>query len=131
MKNKLDFFKVLNDSNLPIKKHLFIYILSLLDAKTQELELLTGYFGEKQLTASVLAWFEVYKPIIEWWITLWAWTQLANHANAVDLAEYKKLTDHCYKKTLSFLNSSEYKQALTLIEEEKDKMPGFSTIRLF
>lgn len=87
-------------------------------SETQERTLLNGYFGKKQVSTSVLAWFEVYKPIISWWITLWSFLQLANKADAVDLEEYRRLGNAYYQKTCTFLESDAFKNAYTHIDEE-------------
>ncbi|WP_026253874.1 phosphotransferase family protein [Legionella shakespearei] len=87
--------------------------------KDQELTLLTTYFGESGVTDSVLAWVEMYKPVIEWWITIWSWTQVANRADAVDLDSYVRLGDERYQKTVIYLESREYKEAIKLIEEDR------------
>lgn len=87
--------------------------------KQQELFLLNSYFGEK-LTKTILAWFELYKPIITWWITIWSWSQLANKANAVELTSYEKLGKENCQKTLTYLNSEEYTDAFQSVAEEKE-----------
>lgn len=96
----------------------------------QQYDLLTFYFGENQVSQSVLAWFEVYKPIVEWWITAWYWTQLANKANAADSAVYKRSGEICCKTTLAFLKSEAYQNAIKYIEEESAS-PIFSGSRTF
>ncbi|CEG56763.1 phosphotransferase [Legionella fallonii] len=96
----------------------------------QQLQFLTFYFGAEHVTKPVLAWVEVYKPIVEWWITLWYWTQQANKADAVDLEVYQANGDLSFKKTVAYLQSQEYKEATTLIQEEADT-PLFSRSRAF
>lgn len=98
--------------------------------KEQELIYLTAYFGKENLTDSVLAWYTVYKPVVEWWITLWAWTQLANEAKSVDQDTYALLGLERYQKTLMHLWSDEYTNALTVIEEDR-LIPSFSGQRPF
>jgi thiamine kinase-like enzyme len=85
----------------------------------QELTLLSAYFGENGVTDSVLAWVEMYKPVIEWWITIWSWTQVANQADAVDLDSYVRLGAERYQKTAAYLDSRKYKDAIKLIEEDR------------
>lgn len=87
--------------------------------REQELILLTAYFGENGVTDSVLAWVEIYKPVIEWWITIWSWTQVANQADAVDLDSYVRLGAERYQKTVAHLDSREFKDAIKLIEEDR------------
>lgn len=99
-------------------------------SKKQELAYLKDYFGEDGVTESILAWFTVYKPVVEWWITLWSWTQLAQGATAVDLSEYQKLGAERYEKTLAHLNGAEFAEAMTLIESEVDASAQ-NTIRPF
>lgn len=91
-------------------------------SKAQELTLLSSYFDMEHVPEAVLAWAEVYKPIIEWWITIWSWTQMANKSNAVGLEAYKELGETRYKKTLTYLNSEEYKKAFSNIDEETAKV---------
>lgn len=86
--------------------------------REQQLILLKAYFNTEELSGSLLAWIEVYKPIIEWWITIWSWTQLANGANAVDLSSYEQLGFERYHNTLSHLKSEDYVKALALIEAD-------------
>jgi thiamine kinase-like enzyme len=88
-------------------------------SQEQILILLGSYFDTDHVSEAVLAWVEVYKPIIEWWITIWSWTQMANKANAVGLEAYEELGETSYKKTLAFLESKEYKKAFSGVEEEK------------
>lgn len=85
----------------------------------QQLTLLTAYFGEGGVTDSVLAWVEVYKPVIEWWITIWSWTQVANQADAVDLEAYVRLGAERYQKTVAYLESQQYKDAVQVIEADR------------
>ncbi|MBN9228652.1 MULTISPECIES: phosphotransferase family protein [Legionella] len=87
-------------------------------SKEQELAYLTEYFG-KEPTNSILAWFTAYKPAVEWWITLWSWTQLANEAKSVSKEAYIKLGAERYAKTLEHLESEEYRDALALIDADK------------
>ncbi|QEY51478.1 phosphotransferase [Legionella longbeachae] len=98
--------------------------------KEQELTYLTAYFGKEKLTDSVFAWYTAYKPVIEWWITLWSWTQLANEAKSVDPEAYAQLGLERYQKTLLHLHSNEYRDALAVIDQER-LMPSFSGQRLF
>ncbi|MCL9684226.1 phosphotransferase family protein [Legionella maioricensis] len=99
-------------------------------SQEQTLILLSSYFDMEHVPEAVLAWVEIYKPIIEWWITIWSWTQMANKANAVGIDAYKELGETCYKKTLIYLNSEEYKSAFSSIEDEKAKVT-FSGHRAF
>lgn len=87
--------------------------------RKQEFTLLTAYFGDDTVSDSVLAWVEVYKPVIEWWITIWSWTQIANEANAVDLESYARLGAERYKNTVLHLESKEYKEAIQVIDADK------------
>lgn len=88
-------------------------------SKEQELIYLTAYFGKEKLTESVLAWFNAYKPVVEWWITLWSWTQLANEAKSVGKNEYESLGKERFAKTLDLLHSEDYKNALAVIDTER------------
>lgn len=88
-------------------------------SKEQELIYLTAYFGKENLTDSILAWFNAYKPVVEWWITLWSWTQLANEAKSVGKNEYENLGKERFAKTLEHLQSDEYQNALAVIEAER------------
>lgn len=88
-------------------------------SKEQELIYLTAYFGKEKLTESVLAWFNAYKPVVEWWITLWSWTQLANEAKSVGKNEYENLGKERFAKTLDLLHSEDYKNALAVIDTER------------
>ncbi|USQ12895.1 phosphotransferase [Legionella lytica] len=88
-------------------------------SKKQEFIYLEAYFGEGLVSESVLAWYQAYKPVIEWWITLWSWMQLAFEATAVDLNEYAKLGEERYARTLEHLDGSEFAQAVELIELER------------
>ncbi|HAT6822062.1 TPA: phosphotransferase [Legionella pneumophila] len=90
--------------------------------REQQLILLKAYFNTEELSGSLLAWIEVYKPIIEWWITIWSWTQLANGANAVDLSSYEQLGLERYHNTLSHLKSEGYVKALALIETDSHSL---------
>ncbi|MGL5741585.1 MAG: phosphotransferase [Legionella sp.] len=73
--------------------------------KEQEVIYLNAYFGKENVTESVLAWLTAYKPVVEWWITLWSWTQLANDAKSVDKDAYIRLGLERYGKTLMYLQS--------------------------
>ncbi|KTD41161.1 phosphotransferase family protein [Legionella parisiensis] len=99
-------------------------------SKEQELIYLTAYFGKEKLTDSVLAWFNAYKPVVEWWITLWSWTQLANEAKSVGKNEYEKLGSERFAKTVDFLQSEEYKDAIAVIDSDRLD-PSFSGHRSF
>lgn len=97
----------------------------------EQLELLLStYFGSEQVSKSVMAWVEVYKPIIEWWITIWSWTQLANKADAVELEAYERLGSERYESTLNCLKSQEFESAMEVIEADKTDM-SFSGKRPF
>lgn len=96
----------------------------------QEHELLAAYFGEKQISKSLLAWVEVYKPIIEWWITIWSWTQIANEANAVEQSAYAKLGNERYKNTLDYLFSDKHMLALLVIDQESTELSGCRSFEL-
>ncbi|HHT0591642.1 TPA: F-box protein [Legionella anisa] len=99
-------------------------------SKEQELIYLTAYFGKEKLTDSILAWFNAYKPVVEWWITLWSWTQLANEAKSVGKNEYENLGKERFAKTLEHLQSDEYQNALAVIEAERLKS-SFTSHRPF
>lgn len=99
-------------------------------SKEQELTFLKAYFGEEELTESILAWFTVYKPVVEWWITLWSWTQLANKAKSVSEEEYAKLGTERFAKTLQHLQSDDYRNALDIINADK-LLPSFNGHRSF
>lgn len=86
--------------------------------KEQELIYLTSYFGKEKLSESLLAWYTAYKPVVEWWITLWSWTQLANNAKAVSKEEYIKLGAERVVKTLKHFQSEEYQHAIDIIERD-------------
>ncbi|QMT60455.1 choline/ethanolamine kinase family protein [Legionella sp. PC997] len=88
-------------------------------SKEQELVYLTAYFGKDRLSDSILAWYTAYKPVVEWWITLWSWTQLANEAKSVSRDEYEKLGAERFVKTLDHLQSDAYQKALVIINEDK------------
>ncbi|HAT8431820.1 TPA: phosphotransferase, partial [Legionella pneumophila] len=90
--------------------------------REQQLILLKAYFNTEELSDSLLAWIEVYKPIIEWWITIWSWTQLANGANAVDLSSYEQLGLERYHSTLSHLKSDDFVKALEVIEADSHSL---------
>ncbi|KTD11183.1 choline kinase [Legionella gratiana] len=98
--------------------------------KEQELTYLTAYFGQEKLTDTVFAWYTAYKPVVEWWITLWSWTQLANEAKSVDPEAYAQLGLERYQKTLMHLQSDEYKNALAVIDTDR-MVPSFSGLRSF
>ncbi len=91
-------------------------------SQAQILILLNSYLDMESVPEAVLDWVEVYKPIIEWWITIWSWTQMLNKADAAGLEAYKELGETYYKKTLACLGSEEYKDAFNRIEEEKTKV---------
>ena len=82
-------------------------------SRAQEVKLLTSYFGE--CNDALLAWFDLYKPVIAWWVLLWAWTQLANKADACPVEEYQKLADEYYEITKNASESPEFKRALEFI----------------
>ncbi|KGP64463.1 choline kinase [Legionella norrlandica] len=98
--------------------------------REQQFTLLKAYFNTEDINDSLLAWVEVYKPIIEWWITIWSWTQLVNKANAVDLESYEQLGLARYSNTLNHLNSEEYRKALETIEVDTYSL-AFSGKRSF
>ncbi|KTD73144.1 F-box protein [Legionella tucsonensis] len=99
-------------------------------SKEQELIYLTEYFGKEKLTDSILAWFSAYKPVVEWWITLWSWTQLTNEAKSVGKSEYEKLGRERFAKTLELLHGEEYKNAFAVIESDR-LVPSFTGHRTF
>jgi thiamine kinase-like enzyme len=86
----------------------------------QEYIYLDAYFGQGNVSESVWAWYTTYKPVIEWWITLWSWMQLTHDAKAVSLSEYKKLGEERYQKTLYHLESDEFNKSVALIESGRD-----------
>lgn len=96
----------------------------------QEADLLESYFGEHYKSTSLEAWVSAYKPIIEWWITLWSWTQLVNEANAVELKSYEQLAQERYSNTLSYLTSEVYRGAVKNISQEPLEQ-SFSGLRSF
>ncbi|CEK09208.1 phosphotransferase family protein [Legionella hackeliae] len=75
-----------------------------------------SYFG--YCDENLLAWFNLYKPVIGWWYTIWSWTQLANKANACDPTAYSQLATESYQKTKLYLETEEFKQAFNLIDCE-------------
>jgi thiamine kinase-like enzyme len=85
-------------------------------SRSQEMVLLGSYFDN--VDEKIVAWFDLYKPVIEWWIAIWSWTQIANKANACDSEEYETLATTCYIMTNACLNSEEFKHAFALIEKE-------------
>lgn len=93
-----------------------VYFISNANYNSEQAELLlTAYYGE--LNEKILAWYRVYQPVVEWWITIWSWTQLANQADVCDSGAYQKLANTCYEKTKQFLDSEEFKHALEAVEE--------------
>lgn len=84
-------------------------------SRKQEEALLAHYFGE--CNDAMLAWFDLYKPVIAWWVLLWAWTQLANHADACPVESYQTLADEYYEITKNASESEGFERALALIEE--------------
>lgn len=82
--------------------------------REHEVKLLSSYFGE--CNEAMLAWFDLYKPVIAWWVLLWSWTQLANKADACPVAEYQKLADDYYEITKKASESFDFQHALDLIE---------------
>lgn len=82
----------------------------------QELILLKQYFGE--VNDATLASFTLFKPIVEWWITLWSWTQIANQANACAPDAYQQLADASYHKTKACIQSDSFQTALEALEEK-------------
>lgn len=85
----------------------------------QEKQLLGYYFGE--VTPMIEAWFEVYKPLVSWWITLWCWTQLNNKANATDTKAYVQLAESSYRATQSSLENTACIKSLALIASDTQK----------
>ncbi len=85
----------------------------------QERTYLTAYFGKDKLNQSMWAWYTVYKPVVEWWITLWSWTQIAAGASAVDVSEYVNLGQERFEKTLMHINSAAFKEAEVVIEDAR------------
>ena len=86
--------------------------------REQEEVYLNAYFGG-EVPKEAQAWFTAYKPLVEWWITLWAWTQLNNKADSVDLSEYEKMGIERFAKTCAYLNSDEFKDAVSVIESRR------------
>src|SRR3990167_1341522 len=82
--------------------------------RQQEEALLISYFGE--CNDAILAWFDLYKPVIAWWVLLWSWTQVANKADACPVEEYQKLANDYYAITKNASESPEFKRALDRIE---------------
>lgn len=85
-------------------------------SRQQEMVLLGSYFGS--FDEKTIAWFDLYKPVIEWWITIWSWTQIANKANACDSQAYEALATTSYMMTNACFDSEAFKQAFALIEKE-------------
>lgn len=98
-------------------------------SKEQELVLIKSYFGGCNNLIS--SWFELYKPIVEWWITLWSWTQVASNANACDKQAYIDLAETCYKRTKDCLSSSVFKDAVSSIEKTVEANTSGKTPRNF
>ncbi|WP_454783840.1 phosphotransferase [Legionella sp. WA2024007413] len=88
-------------------------------SKEQELAYLSAYFGKEKPSDSIWAWYTAYKPVVEWWITLWSWTQLANEAKSVSMDEYRNLGIERFAKTVENLQSKGYKDALNIIEADR------------
>ncbi|STX36938.1 phosphotransferase [Legionella feeleii] len=82
----------------------------------QETLLLAAYFGD--LNDAILAWCAMYKPVVEWWITLWSWTQIANKTDVCELKAYQDLAQSCYEKTKVFLASEDFAWAIKFIEAD-------------
>jgi thiamine kinase-like enzyme len=76
------------------------------------------YFPNAFQNENLKAWFIVYKPIIEWWIAIWSWTQVANEADAVDIKAYENLGKERYLNTIKHLQSDDFIKAVERIECE-------------
>lgn len=86
--------------------------------REQEVNLLTSYFGE--CNDYMLAWFDLYKPVIAWWNTIWSWTQMASKADACSIEIYQKYAEAYYLNTKEFLDSPRFNEALQLIKSYAD-----------
>ncbi|MDI9818983.1 MULTISPECIES: choline/ethanolamine kinase family protein [unclassified Legionella] len=96
-------------------------------SKEQESILIRSYFGHEN--EAISAWVELYKPVVEWWVAIWSWTQLGNHANACDLSAYEKLAYSSYCNTKTLLEQETFKQACTFIENDSSA-PTFTGARI-
>ncbi|MDX1837377.1 choline kinase [Legionella taurinensis] len=94
----------------------------------QEKQLLGFYFDK--VTPTIEAWFEVYKPLVSWWITLWCWTQLTNKANATATEAYVKLAETSYEATQASLKNPVCLESLALIASDTEKT-AFDGLRPF
>lgn len=97
-------------------------------SRPQEMVLLESYFDT--VDEKIIAWFDLYKPVIEWWIAIWSWTQIANKANACDSQAYETLATTSYEMANTCLDSEAFKQAFALIEHET-KEQSFAGVRGF
>ncbi|QRN03257.1 phosphotransferase [Legionella sp. MW5194] len=88
-------------------------------SEEQEKQLLGFYFDK--VTPTIEAWFEVYKPLVSWWITLWCWTQLTNKANATASEAYVKLAETSYEATQASLKNPVCLESLALIASDTEK----------
>ncbi|KTD83020.1 phosphotransferase family protein [Legionella waltersii] len=83
-----------------------------------ELAFINCYFSDASKNESLKAWLAAYKPIIEWWIAVWSWTQVVNEADAVDIKAYETLGKERYLNTIKHLQSNDFIKAVERIESE-------------
>ncbi|KTD18818.1 choline kinase [Legionella lansingensis] len=106
-----------------------VYLLWEAKLPREQVEILiSSYFGK--CDDKLLAWFEVYKPVIGWWYTIWSWTQIANTANACGLDDYQKLSILSYEATQECLATNAFKDAFSLLQSETQQ-PTFTHLRGF
>ncbi|WED42846.1 phosphotransferase [Legionella cardiaca] len=106
-----------------------VYFLRDAKLSSEQMQLfITRYFGYYDKT--IQAWLTLYMPVIDWWYTIWSWTQISNEANGCEMEKYRDLAEKSYKQTKDSLESLEYKQAFTLIQEETQSQT-FSKKRTF
>jgi thiamine kinase-like enzyme len=74
---------------------------------------LNNYFDK--ITPEITAWITLYEPIICWWITLWAYSQMASDSVSCDTDEYQSLAREYFAKTLELIGSDRVQEAMVSI----------------
>ena len=93
----------------------FIY-LSQLSPELTDL-FLKAYFD--QPTEEIMAWLELYKPLVGWWLVLWSWVQIVNESTSCSQSEYRKLAEKSLQETQDLLQSASFQQAFELLSSQR------------
>ena len=77
---------------------------------------LKSYFG--RINPTILAWTNLYKVVVNWTMSLWAYVQIVNGADSALHEEYKQLAEEGFELTNELIKSKETNEAIQLILQD-------------